>query len=226
MNVSYKTRILQIYRRLFDKYGPQYWWPGDTALEIILGAILTQATAWENAEKAINNLKHGCKLDLVALDDMADNNMAGLLYPSVYFNVKTKKIKAFVRYVLANYDGDLDGFLAKRLDVLRNELLSIYGIGEETADDIILYAAGQPSFVIDSYTRRILSRMGIYPAKETYRGYQELFVEALPDDAKLFGEFHALIDEHASRTCHKTKPDCETCCLVEICSTGLSSVRG
>ncbi len=226
MNLSEETKILQIYHKLFDEYGPQYWWPGDTALEIILGAILTQAIAWENAEKAINNLKDECELNLAELDSMSDDNMAALLYPSVYFNAKTKKIKSFVRYVLENYDGDLEGFLANTPDVLRSELLGIYGIGEETADDIILYAAGKPSFVIDSYTRRILLRIGIYPANETYRGYQDLFVNALPHDAKLFGEFHALIDEHASRVCHKTRPKCDTCCLVEICFTGFSSVKG
>lgn len=223
---SDKNTILNIYHRLFDEYGPQYWWPGDSKLEIIVGAILTQGTLWENAEKAVSNLRHESKLDIASLHDMTDGEMARLLHPSVYFNVKTRKVKAFVWHILDKYHGDLDLFLSSDAGNLRRELLGIYGIGEETADDIVLYAAGKPSFVIDEYTRRILIRIGIYPDKETYSGYQDLFIERLPSDANLFGEFHALLDEHASNKCLKVKPICDTCCLMEICSTGLSSLRG
>jgi len=217
-------KLLVIYRKLLLEYGPQHWWPGDTKLEIIIGAILTQGTSWGNAEKAINNLKANGKLNIHALKDIQHDELADLLYPSVYFNVKARKIKEFIGYLSVNYTSDLDLLLSKNMKDLRGDLLAIYGIGNETADDIVLYAANKPSFVVDSYTRRIVDRVGINPVGQGYLDYQRIFMESLPSDTALFNEFHALLDKHAARKCHKKGPDCKNCCLLELCSTGYKSV--
>ena len=219
-------KLQEIYKKLLREYGPQYWWPGDTPLEVIIGAILTQATSWTNADRAIDNLKANGKLNIYSLRDIEHNELANLLYPSVYFNAKARKVKEFVGYLWVNYGGDLDLLLDKDLKDLREELLSIYGIGNETADDIILYAANKPVFVIDSYTRRILDRIGINPPGYGYLDYQNVFTQSLPLDTDIFNEFHALLDEHAARKCHKGEPDCKNCCLLELCATGCQYADG
>ena len=209
--------MLEIYQHLFDRYGPQHWWPGESRFEVVLGAILTQAAAWTNVEKAIANLKAADCFSIEALRDVPEERLAELLRPSGYFNAKARKVKALVDHLWDNYDGDLDLLLSLDTSELRTELLSIYGIGDETADDIIVYAAGKPSFVIDSYTRRVISRLGLAPEVESYRAYQEVFHRALPADPVLFNEFHALLDQHAKETCKKTQPACESCCLKHRC---------
>ena len=217
--------LLDIYGRLYGHYGPQHWWPGDSPLEIVLGAILTQAAAWGNVEKALGNLKSGDYLSLHALRDIGQDELASLLRPVGYFNMKAKKLKAFISHLWEHHDGDLESFLSQDIFGLRQELLSIYGIGEETADDIALYAAGHPSFVIDSYTRRILARMGLAPPSGTYGGYQKLFHQNLAPDAGLYNEYHALLDHHAKETCKK-EPRCRGCCLLELCATGSRATVG
>ena len=208
--------LLEIYRRLHAHYGPQHWWPGESLLEIILGAILTQATAWTNVEKALANLKTAGCLSLKALREIPEENLAALLKPSGYFNAKARKVKAFIDHLWDNYDGNLEAFLSREAAGLRDELLSIHGIGEETADDILLYAAAKPSFVIDTYTRRIFKRLGLAPGSESYRAYQGLFHRSLPSDPSLYNEYHALLDRHAKETC-KVEPRCGDCCLLELC---------
>ncbi len=217
--------LLDIYGRLYGHYGPQHWWPGDSPLEIVLGAILTQAAAWSNVEKVLGNLKSGDYLSLHALRDIEQDELASLLRPVGYFNMKAKKLKAFISHLWEHHDGDLESFLSQDLFGLRQELLSVYGIGEETADDILLYAAGHPSFVIDSYTRRILARMGLAPHRGTYEGHQRLFHQNLAPDAGLYNEYHALLDRHAKETCKK-EPRCRGCCLLELCATGSRATVG
>ena len=211
--------LLEIYHRLFKEYGPQHWWPAETPLEVILGAILTQSVAWTGVERALNNLKEAGYVSIQALQDIPEDELATLLRPSGYFNAKAKKVKAFIQHLWDNYDGNLGSMLSREITDLRPELLSIHGIGEETADDIVLYAAGQPSFVIDSYTRRVISRLGMAPSKESYGSYQSVFHEGLPSEPDLFNEYHALLDEHAKVTCRK-QPLCAACCLRDMCSTG------
>ena len=192
---------------------------------MIIGAILTQSAAWTNVEQALNNLKTAdCwSLDAIHRKDQAD--LAEIIRPCGYFNSKARKLKAFAAQVHDRYGGDLAIFLGQDLAPLRVELLSIYGIGPETADDILVYAAGKPSFVIDSYTQRILSRMGLAPQDESkakpndYHSYQALFHDSLPPDPVLFNEYHALLDEHAKRACTKI-PQCQDCCLRGLCVTG------
>ena len=192
---------------------------------MIVGAILTQAAAWTNVERAIRNLKDAGCWSLEAIDRLPQDQLAQVIRPSGYFNAKARKLKAFASHVRHHYSGDLGAFLSKSADGLRSELLSIPGIGPETADDIVLYAAGKPSFVIDAYTRRILQRMGIAPTArpDDYHSYQSLFHQSLPANASLFNEYHALLDRHGKTTCGKL-PHCAECCLRDLCATGQRSV--
>ena len=221
------TPLQKVYRRLYQSYGPQGWWPGDGPFDVVVGAILTQAVSWTNVERAIRNLKTADAWSFPALHRLADGELAALLRPAGYFNAKARKLKAFAAYVLEQYDGDLAAMLARDTQALRAELLSLYGIGPETADDILVYAAGRPSFVIDAYTIRILKRLGLTPesGQGGYGDFQQLFHQQLPLDAALFNEFHALLDWHAKVACRKV-PLCADCCLRAICLTGRELAGG
>ncbi len=210
--------LLDIYNRLYRRYGSQGWWPGDGPFETIVGAILTQNTAWTAVERALTNLKAAGCLTPRAIREMPEADLALLIRPSGYFNAKARKLKAVAAH-LAAYDDDPTRWRSRDLKELRAELLSVYGIGPETADDLVLYVAGLPSFVIDAYTRRIVQRLGLAPAHDTYDGFQDLFEANLPADAVLFNEYHALLDRHAGETCRK-EPRCAGCCLREVCATG------
>ncbi len=190
-----------------------------------LGAILTQSVAWRGVERALANLEQAGCTSVEALQAIPEGDLAQLLRPSGYFNAKAGKVKAFVNHLWDRYDGDLDAMLSQGAAELRAELLSIYGIGEETADDIVLYAAGHPSFVIDSYTRRIMQRLRISPYTNSYAGHQAVFHDGLPADAGLFNEYHALLDQHAKVACRKD-PLCSSCCLLALCPTGAERTAG
>ena len=213
--------LADVYRRLYDAYGPRGWWPGDGPVDVIIGAILTQAASWKNVELALANLKAANCWSFQAIHACPQEELAGIVRSSGYFNAKAAKLKAFAAHVLNLYDGDLDRMFAQETASLRRELLSIHGIGPETADDILVYAAAKPSFVIDAYTIRILERLGIVPDgdRRRYADWQALFHGSLPADVPLFNEFHALLDNHAGRHCRKT-PVCGGCCLLEVCATG------
>ena len=208
--------LIDIYNRLFDRYGPQRWWPADGSFEVVVGAILTQSAAWTNVERAISNLKGGNALTPEALHDLPLDRLAQLIRPSGYFNAKALKLKSFVERLDRKYGGDLNRLFALDTASLRQELLSIHGVGEETADSILLYAARRPSFVIDAYTRRIVSRLGLAPSKDSYGDFQALFAQNLPRDERLFNEYHALLVRHGKEVCRKT-PDCPRCCLRTLC---------
>ena len=192
-------------------------------MDVVAGAILTQAAAWTNVEQAMTNLKESGRWSLTAIHRCTQEELAQIIRPSGYFNAKARKLKAFAEHVVEHYEGDLTAFLAQEMEPLRVELLSIHGIGPETADDILLYAAGKPSFVIDAYTRRILDRIGVMPrgALDDYGTLQALFHDHLPREAPLFNEYHALLDRHAKAACTKTAR-CDGCCLREVCATGRS----
>ena len=216
---------MDVYDRLLARYGPQEWWPGDSPFEVIVGAILTQSAGWTGVERAIDNLKAADALSPATLRSVPIEELGVLIRSSVYFNAKSRKLKAFVEHLGERYDDDLDAMFRQDVDALRAELLSIHGIGEETADDIVLYAAGKPMFVIDAYTRRILGRLGITPPIDRYDAYQSLFMDSLPRDAGLFNEYHALLDRHAVEACRKRSPLCESCCLLDVCATGAATAR-
>jgi len=221
-NKKHTKVLLDIYNRLTAEYGTQHWWPSETPFEVIIGAILTQSAAWTNVEKAINNLKSAAALSAEKMQNMPLTELAALIRPSGYYNAKAKKLKAFVSFLDEHYNNDLDELFASDIRQLRELLLAVHGIGEETADSIILYAANKPVFVIDAYTRRIFSRLGLMPTEASYTEFQRYFMNNLPADARMFNEYHALLVNLGKMTCRKV-PVCNTCCLKAICRHNLKS---
>lgn len=213
--------LMGIYRRLLKAYGPQGWWPAASRFEMIAGAILTQAAAWRNVERALDNLHTAGIEDWPAVHTLPLGDLAELVRPSGYYNVKARKLKAFAAHVCVEHGGNLDAMLAADTAALRGELLGIYGIGPETADDILVYAAGKTSFVIDAYTIRIMRRVGLTPeSRDDYAGWQALFHASLPADVRVYNEYHALLDHHHKAACTKNAPRCDGCCLLDVCATG------
>lgn len=208
--------LLDIYGRLSRHFGPQKWWPADTKFEIIIGAILTQNTAWSNVERAIKNLKKEKVLSPEKLYRFKTSSLSRLIRPSGYYNVKAKRIKSFLEFLFKDYKGSLKKMFNEDLPVLRQKLLAVNGIGPETADSILLYAAGKPVFVVDAYTKRIFSRHGFVRPDSQYHHVQRLFSENLKADAGLFNEYHALIVELGKNICKKTKPRCEQCPVYSV----------
>jgi len=211
-----KQALQDIYHRLMAEYGPQHWWPAEEPFEVIVGAILTQSAAWSNVEKAIANLKAAQALSPEALRQLSLLELAHLIRPSGYYNAKALKLKSFADWLGEHYDDDLDRLFASNIDYMRQQLLTVHGIGPETADSIILYAANKPIFVIDAYTRRIISRIGLALNSGSYAAYQTLFMSNLPADAGLFNEYHALLVCLAKTAC-RTRPLCQQCCLHDLC---------
>ena len=201
-----------MFNLLYSAHGPQNWWPADTELEMMAGAILTQNTNWNNVEKAIENLRKGDLLSIAGLRDIPISVLAEYIRPAGYYNIKARRLKNLIDRIDAMHDGDINTFLSLDTDTLRAELLSIRGIGRETADSIVLYGAGRPLFVIDTYTYRILARHGIIHEEAGYDELQSLFMDNLPHDVELFKEFHALIVKTGKVYCRK-KPLCPTCPL-------------
>jgi endonuclease-3 related protein len=208
--------LQDIYQRLMSDYGHQHWWPAKEPFEVMVGAILTQSAAWRNVDKAIANLKTAKVLSPQAIRSLPLSRLAQIIRPCGYYNAKSLKLKSLANWLGNHYQDSLDRLSACDVDSLREQLLSIHGIGQETADSILLYAAGKPTFVIDAYTRRIVSRIGLAPERNSYDAYQQLFMEHMPADAKLYNEYHALLVQLAKDTCRR-KPLCNKCCLNDIC---------
>lgn len=212
-----------VFDKLLGRYGPRHWWPGDTPFEIMVGAILTQNTAWTNVEKAIANLVEHDKLSADAIVRARRDHLANWIRPSGYFNVKAERLRNFCRWYLA--EGGFDGLSGWHTDALRNGLLSVKGVGPETADDMMLYAFERPVFVIDAYTRRIFSRLDLMDGDAGYEVLRGQFEGALKPDVPLFNEYHALIVEHGKEVC-RTRPRCDECVLKSCCPWPLSSGQG
>jgi endonuclease-3 related protein len=206
-----KEILLNIYYRLLDYYGPQHWWPAKGPFEMMVGAVLTQSTTWTSVEKAIGNLKNAGALSPEALRQLPEPKVAALIFPSGYYNAKARKLKALAVY-LGEYRDDLGRLFAVDTCQLRRELLGVHGIGEETADSILLYAAKRPVFVIDAYTKRVIGRVGLAPEKERYADYQRLFMDNLPADVGLYNEYHALLVCLGKNVCRR-HPLCQQCFL-------------
>ncbi len=215
-NQPISQALLNIYHQLMAHYGPQYWWPAQEPFEVIVGAILTQSAAWGNVEKAIANLKTAKALSPEALRRLSLSGVAELIHPCGYYNAKVLKIKSFAHWLGEHFSDDLSQLFAHNIGDLRPQLLSIHGIGPETADSIILYAASKPIFVIDAYTRRIISRIGLAPDDNSYAAHQVLFMDNLPADARLFNEYHALLVCLGKNVC-RNRPLCHQCCLNNVC---------
>jgi len=204
-------RLLRLYETLERFFGDLHWWPGETPFEVAVGAILTQNTNWANVEKAIGQLKAQGVLEPRALYGLDDETLADLIRPAGYFRIKTKRLKAFLEVLC----GDLGG----EIQQARQRLLAISGIGEETADSMLLYAGGRPVFVVDAYTRRILARHGIIDGKLPYGEIQRLFMTQVPRDAGLYNQYHAMIVETGKRYC-RTEARCGECPLRRIARPG------
>lgn len=208
-------KLLKIYQKMFDAFGPRQWWPGETPFEVVIGAILTQNTNWSNVEKAIKNLKTAGKLSPEGIYGLSITELAELIKPSGFFNVKAKRVKAFINWLFSRYEGNLSKMFAQDLQTLRSELLSVKGIGPETADSILLYAGNMPTFVVDAYTHRIFSRHELIPEESTYDDMKSFFEENLPKDVQLFNEYHALLVNIGKMFC-KPRKVCEPCPLKDI----------
>jgi len=208
--------LKNIYQRLANAYGQQYWWPADEPFEVMVGAILTQSASWRNAEMAITNLKKAGALSSRAIRRLSTPELAQIIRPCGYFNAKAVKLKALVEWLGEQYSDDISSLFSADVKILRKQLLAIHGIGPETADSILLYVVGKPVFVIDAYTRRIINRLGIAIEEESYDSYQRLFKDNLEADTGLFNEYHALLVKLAKDAC-LIKPICRHCCLKDIC---------
>jgi endonuclease III related protein len=204
--------LLAISRRLLDHFGPLHWWPAETPFEVVVGAILTQNTAWRNVEYAIANLRRAGRLEAETLLELTAGELETLIRPAGFFRQKTRCLQGFVRVLVEGHGGDLDAWLAGPLATVRRELLALPGIGPETADSILLYAGNRATFVVDAYTRRLFSRLGLLEGHERYDAIRDRFMQALPTDAELFNEYHALIVETCKVFCRKA-PLCPPCPL-------------
>ena len=206
------TPLRKYHAALLRHFGPQGWWPGETPFEVMVGAILAQNTAWTNVEKAIANLKTYGLLDPRRLDEIDAGTLALAIRPAGYFNVKARRLKSYVDWFVRRFDGDPGRMKQVPLPRLREELLEVKGIGPETADSILLYALDLPSFVVDAYTYRVLTRHGLVPEETTYDEMKELLEKALPAKVPLYNEFHALAVAVGKKFC-RAKPRCEECPL-------------
>lgn len=212
--MEHKVNLIKFFSKLYSFYGPQNWWPGDTPFEIAIGAILTQNTNWANVQKAIENLKKQKLLHPEGLNKISTERLSQLIKPSGYYNIKAKRIKAFLDFLFNYCNGNLKMLKELETNNIREKLLSIYGIGPETADSILLYALGKPVFVVDAYTKRVLSRHNILNYNSSYEEYQNLFHNELVRDVQLYNEYHALFVKTGKDYC-KPKPLCEGCPLSE-----------
>jgi endonuclease-3 related protein len=205
-------RLRSLYRALLRRFGPQRWWPARTQFEVIVGAILTQNTAWTNVRRAVAALRAERLLSPARIHAATPQRLARLVRPSGYYNIKADRLKLFARFLAARYGGSLRRMFRTEWSRLRAELLEVPGIGEETADSILLYAGNRPSFVVDAYTRRVLTRHGLIQGRATYGQIQRLFTDHLPADPALFNEYHALLVAVGKEYC-RAVPRCERCPL-------------
>lgn len=205
--------FLEAYSLLLEHFGPQGWWPGETEIEIVVGAVLTQNTNWSNVTRAISGLEVAGLLEFNALADLPVSVLAEYIRPSGYYNIKARRLQNLLQMIRQKYDGQLGSLLADETGRARENLLSVKGVGPETADSILLYAGGHPVFVVDAYTHRVFSRHGMVAEETDYHEVQEEFERRLPRDAALYNEFHALIVALGKRYCKKTKPLCGSCPL-------------
>ncbi len=204
--------IFKIYQLLYRKLGPQYWWPGESDFEMMVGAILTQNTAWTNVEKAIQNLKKASSLSIQKINELSSQLLENLIHPSGYFSVKAKRLKSLTKWLIQTCQGQIKKLKKVSSPVLRANLLNVHGVGPETADSILLYALGKTTFVVDTYTKRIFSRHGFFAEKAEYHHVKKIFETALPRSSKICNEFHALIVKIGKEFCRK-KPLCSICPL-------------
>ena len=211
-----RSQLLAIYERLHSFLGPSGWWPGESSLEVIVGAILTQNTSWRNVEQALDRLKQEGALSVERLTRMGEAQLAEWIRPAGYYRIKARRLKNFFRFLQEEYHGQFGALSEQSLEKVREQLLGIRGVGPETADSILLYALGKPTFVVDTYTHRIFSRHRLVPEESAYEDLRTFFMEALPEDVPLFNEFHALMVRTGKAYCKKKAPLCGDCPLRDL----------
>ncbi len=209
---SITQKLDAVYDALLGAFGPQHWWPGETREEMIVGAVLTQNTAWANVERAMGRLKSANQLTLAALADLDESVLAEWIRPAGTYRVKARRLKALIGWILEAFGGDLDAMFHSDPGWLRTSLLAVHGVGPETADAILLYAGGMPTFVVDAYTRRVCRRHFLIGGDAGYAETKSLFERNLRPDADRYGEYHALLVELGKRHC-RVKASCDTCPL-------------
>ncbi len=214
--MSDSKTLKRYYDKLRQNFGPQHWWPGDGPFEVMVGAVLTQNTNWGNVEKAINNLKEAGELSPTAIYKMKQDKLARLIRPSGYFNIKAKRLKGLIKWFVDRFGGDIQKMFAQDLQGLREELLSVKGVGPETADSILLYAGNLPSFVVDTYTYRVLVRHQLIFEESTYDDIKSFFEDNLPEDIAMYNEYHALLVQVGKTYCKPREPSCGDCPLREF----------
>jgi len=207
------ARLIEMFERLYTYFGPQHWWPGDTSFEVIVGAVLTQNTSWGNVALAIDNLKAAGALSLNKMRTLSEGELAQLIRSAGYYNLKGRRLRSLLDFLHRECGGNLGDLWRRPLDQLRSDLLVVKGVGPETADSILLYAGGLPTFVVDTYTFRVLDRHGLLPESADYHGLRAMFMDGLPHDPALFNEFHALFVALGKERCRKGGPLCEGCPL-------------
>jgi len=209
------NNMMNFYEALLGHFGPQHWWPGSSPFEVIVGAVLTQNTNWGNVEKAINNLKAADVLDCGKIDKMSHEELAPLIRPAGYFNIKARRLKNLIHFLQNRYEGSLEALADQPVDMLREELLSVKGVGRETADSIILYALSKLTFVVDAYTHRILARHLCIAPESDYDEIKEYCQDQLPPDIAIYNECHALFVRLGKEHC-KPRPKCDNCPLAKF----------
>jgi endonuclease III related protein len=210
------SQLRQAYDQLLATFGPQNWWPGESPFEIMVGAVLVQNTAWRNVERAIANLRDAGLMEPHALYAVPAAELAELIRPAGYYQVKARRLRNLLQLVVEQYDGALDAMFSTDVGTLREQLLSINGIGPETADAILLYSGGLPSFVVDTYTHRVLARHGWIDYDVQYHEIKDLFESALPADAPLYNEYHALLVRVGKEFCRRSEARCVECPLADL----------
>ncbi|MBN1395634.1 MAG: endonuclease III domain-containing protein [Pirellulales bacterium] len=213
------------YKLLLDAFGPQHWWPGETPFEVVVGAVLTQNTSWRNVERAIDNLRDADLLEPRALYEVPVEELETLIQPAGYFRVKVRRLRSMLEFIIEQYDGSLDAMFQTNLFELREQLLGVHGVGPETADSILLYAGGLPSFVVDAYTHRVFARHGWIDFDADYHQIQDYAQGELPQDVRLYNEYHALLVRVGKDFCRKSRPRCEECPLQELLPNGKPLMR-
>lgn len=208
--------LISIYNRLLEFFGPRRWWPAKTPFEMMVGAVLTQAVAWRNVQTAITNLEQAGLMDPFKIIEASNDELELLLRPTRYFRMKAKKLRSLAEFMVINYQGDIQKMFLEEPLALRSKMLKVYGMGAETVDSILLYAGEVPIFVVDQYTRRIFSRLGLVSEQISYQELQAFFMRQLPSDSELYNEFHALIDGLGNKVCHLT-PRCSECPITDFC---------
>lgn len=206
----------EIYQKLLEFFGPQHWWPAESSLEMIVGAVLTQNTNWTNVVKALDRLKKENLLNYTGLNTIDEPYLASLIQPAGYYNLKARRLKNLLAMLEQEYSGDVDLLVQDSLEGGRNNLLAVKGVGPETADSILLYACHKPVFVVDSYTHRVFTRHNLIAEESDYHEIQEQFMDHLPPDVQLFNEYHALIVRVGKEFCKKRNPLCKSCPLVDF----------